>query len=170
MLNQRPTPNLLAINANPSGEKMAIGLRKSTLLFVCFVSALSGIYLTLDVLRWTSLDWRIPRENIVSDAVARRTTKRGFHVDVSDIANKHITLGESRADVVRYLTALGFDIHIQLAELGGAEVLTALRAPLERTIGNYLPIPPYDELRITVYFFDERVFANSSGEIIYRYL
>jgi hypothetical protein len=170
LLNQRPGPILFAINANPSGEKMVIGLRKSTLLFVCFVSALSGIYLTLDVLRWTSLDWRIPRESIVSDVIARRTTQRGFRVDVSDIVNRYITIGEPQANIVRNLKALGFDIHIQLAELGGAEVLTALRAPLERTIGNYLPLPIYDELRITVHFFDERVFANSSGEIIYRYL
>ena len=145
---------------------MAMAMRRRLL---AIVSASAAAYLAGDVIHWLRVDNSVPRENIVSEAIARRALSPGANVDVSDIAEKYIAVGEDRKAVVRYLTALGFEIHFQLLEIDGIEALIATRSPLERTFGNYSPIPfPFfDKLEVTVYF-DGQLVKSTSGQLIYR--
>lgn len=136
---------------------------------LAIIGALAAAYLAGDIIHWQRVDGSIPRENIVSEAIARRALSRDAMVDVSDIVEKYIAAGEDRKAVVRYLTALSFELRFQLMEIDGVEALIATRSPLERTLGNYSPVPfPYfDKLEVIVYF-DGQLVRNASGQLIYR--
>jgi hypothetical protein len=154
------------LGANAYFERMAKWLG---ILAIVLVGVIAGLFLAADIPLETNIDAGVPLENIVTDAIARRVTAQGVEVDVSDIVKKYIAAGEDRKAVVRYLTALRFKLRFQLMEVDGVEALIATRSPLERTLGNYSPIPfPYfDKLEVVVYF-DGQLVRSASGQLIYR--
>jgi hypothetical protein len=142
---------------------------KKWLRIFAIIGALAVAYLAVDIMLWMRVDQIAPRENLVREAIARRENTAGATADVSDIANKYISAGQTRAAATKYLESLGFEIRYQLLELNGVEALVATRFPLQRTLGNYIPVPIGDRLEVTVYF-DGQFVRAASGQIIYLYL
>ncbi len=145
---------------------------KKGLLIVAtvLVCAAVGLHLAADTPVETNIDASVPRENIVSDAIARRTTAHGVEVDVSDIARKYIAVGDSREAAMHYLKATGFEMFFLPQKVDGKDLLIATRYPMERLLGNYYATPVFtDALRVYVHF-DGQAVASVAGWIAYRAL
>ena len=145
---------------------------KKGLLFVAIVLVFAavGLHLAADMPVETDIEARVPRENIVSDAIARRTTAQGVEVNVSDIAKKYIAVGDSRESVMHYLKATGFEMFLLPQNVEGNDLLIATRYPMERLLGNYYTTPIFtDALRVWVHF-DGQTVASVEGHITYRAL
>jgi hypothetical protein len=136
------------------------------LRILAIVSALVVAYLAADIMLWMRVDQIAPRENLVREAIARRENTADATVDVSDIANKYISAGQTRAAATKYLESLGFEIRHQLIEFDGAEALIATRSPLKRTLGNYSLFPTGEGLEVIVYL-NAQIVRNAVGQIYY---
>lgn len=150
-----------------SDEKMA---KRLGILAIVLLCAVAGLFLAADIPLATNIDASVPRENIVIDAIARRTIAQGVEVDVSDIAKKYIAVGDNRDEVMRYLKAMGFELFFYDQKVDGKDVLIATRYPMERLLGHYYATPLFtDALRVWVHF-DGQAVASVAGKIINRAL
>jgi hypothetical protein len=165
LLNQEPAPILSATDACVSEEEMA---KRLGILAIVLVCAVAGLFLAPDIPLSTNIDASVPRENIVTEAIARRAITQGVDVDVSDIVKKCIAVGDNREAVMRYLKAMGFEIQFLPKQVDGKDVLLAIRYPMRRTLGlYYMRVIFTDALRVVVHF-DAQTVAGAAGHIVYR--
>jgi hypothetical protein len=137
---------------------------------IVLVGVVAGLFLAADIPLATKIDASVPPENIVDDAIARRTTAQGVEVDVSDIVRKYIVVGDNREAVMRYLKAMGFEMFFYHQKVDGTDVLIATRYPMERLMGYYYAGPVFsDALRVWIHF-DGQTVASVAGKIAHRAL